>query len=708
MRCTACKIEVPYDVDYAEDLDCLFCGKSVKPTAEDFLSYSSLGIAREVRSPQVKLTQLVDLTTEQRGISIVEAGTGIGKSFAYLLPSILSGRRTLITTAKKSLQSQLFEKDLPFLQDELRKRKIYFKYAIAYGKSNYICEREAFQSPKRERDAWTAFKSSNAPWMWDTLEDHKKNSKHRKKLEVLHYDSSKSAEGCVGRTCKHFENGCSYTEDRRAMLEASVVVTNHWLFGYHLKLLRAMDYPLLGSFENIVVDEAHKLDDGLRAAFTESISDQKLNKLISSFENVVLCDGREFPDKKTLLSDWRQLFQTAAAKADAKDSSVTSFGPEAQALLNTLTLAVVKLSSGSYCKECIGASPSIAPGTLTNYLPANGPLESDVPFDTAMSDEVRAKWIAYRRVYEELKDITKLIKNAMSQQVNANFVTYIERKPSNNQISIAPVELGQYLNTVHATNPPVSIHYLSATLAVNGAMDVFAKRMGLSLTDKHINTAMFGSAFDLKSQATLYIARSIPEPSRDLGKEEYRSKVSEHILTLTEANGGNAFVLFTARDEMLDAYERIQAHSSHPLLVQDGTSAADLLKQYRATPNAVLLGMKSFWEGVDVAGDKLSLVIIVKLPFPGRTDPIVNARRAKAGNNWFNYVDVPDMIFDLRQGVGRLIRTTTDTGMVAILDARLLSKPYGKGVVRSTGFTQAHTELQKACAALQAYVANRI
>jgi ATP-dependent DNA helicase DinG len=579
---------------------------------------------------------------------------------------------------------------------------------MAYGKSNYICSDKAFKEPKKSRDAWEAFSKLHTEWTWDALDQAKKTSTAKRRLEVLRFDSNLTAETCVGRTCKYFESGCTYTEDRRAVLESDIVVANHWLFGYHLKLLNSLDYALLGNFTNVVVDEAHKLEDGLRTAFTDSISGQKLHKLIGAFETAVLSDGREFPHKRDLISSWRTVFNDAAAAANANsDSAVTSAISSAQQLSDVLMAVRDTLRTYSYASDATGAamSPEFA-STFTEFFPNVG-LPVLRPSNQTLSDEVRGKWNSYKIVYNEIDKLVDLVDSAISNRVDDNYVTYIDKNSRDSQISISPIELGKYLQPLYGSVHKMSVHYLSATLAVNGKMDVFARRVGVDVSDSRVVSGMFGSAFNLKNQATLYIAKDMPEPARDVRQETYRNKLADQIIALTTANEGNAFVLFTARDEMLAVASKLIPQSKHPVLVQDGASATDLLKEYRNTPDAILLGLKSFWEGVDVAGDKLSLVIIAKLPFPGRSDPIVNARRTKAGNAWFSYVDVPDMVFDLRQGVGRLIRTTTDTGMVAILDSRLLTKPYGKSVVKSTGFTQAHTDLNSALKVLAQYKANR-
>jgi Rad3-related DNA helicase len=216
-------------------------------------------------------------------------------------------------------------------------------------------------------------------------------------------------------------------------------------------------------------------------------------------------------------------------------------------------------------------------------------------------------------------------------------------------------------------------------------MDTYKRRWGINKVDaSKVTCAAFGGAFNLDKQAILYLSENVPEPTRDeLSKAAYLDALTTEITDLVSANQGNAFVLFTARDEL--EYVNRQGNWTVPVITQ-GESASQALNHFRATPGSVLLGLKSFWEGVDVQGDKLSLVIIAKLPFPGKSDPVTAARRKAAGDSWFAHIDLPDMIMDLRQGIGRLIRSTTDRGVIAILDRRMLTKPYRARVLGSLGF----------------------
>lgn len=758
MRCTKCLAEFDYATVTAglkagepEDsgrevtaentkFECLFCGSVVLHTADDFLSQPQLGLAREIRAPQVALTKLVDQILIQGGAGIFEAGTGVGKSYAYLLPAILNNRRTVISTAKKSLQSQLFEKDLPFLQNLLAtKYSRPFKFAIAYGKSNYICQRQLPRN-KAAKAAWSAFSDSLKPantsenwWTWDALAQYVQTKAAAKHLPVLKYDSDMTAEKCVGAAKCSVSASCTYMKHKKEIADAVVVVTNHWLLGYHIRLTRDNGYELLGAVDNFVVDEAHKVEEGIRTAFTDTIPEGLWSKLVNNFERDMLEGSRPFTEAAAVQKEWAALFAQAGTTAAAADGTVANFQTLSQKLLNELLHLSNTLRQGKFLVIELKLPTGAISDTelLTSLaLGVGGPTSpSAIRALAPLHDE---RWFAYQAFYTELRRLTDAI--LVAHDPNADTVSYLEKdsRSGTRSIVIAPIDVSGFLrdlltgkggsaksaatarvkpSTGAALQQAVaagelrSVSYLSATLAVAGKFDVFANRVGIPPQSSALQTALFGSAFDLSKQATLYIPSSMPLPARGESEETYRAALAEEIHALTEANNGNAFVLFTARDEMLDVARRLEfglaTRTTLPILVQDKISAADLLKKYRNTPNAVLFGLKSFWEGIDVAGDKLSLVIITKLPFPGRSDAIVNARRLKAGDLWFPQVDIPDMIFDLRQGIGRLIRTTTDTGVVAILDVRALTKNYSKTVLRSTGFTRAQTQREPILAILR-------
>lgn len=727
MRCIGCKSEMPFldDPELQRQYDCMYCSQPVRPTAEEYLGNNPLSFVTEVRPDQVTLSKLVDNALYQEEIVVIEAGTGVGKSFAYLLPAVLSGKRVIVSTAKKSLQDQLLEKDLPFIKQKLidAGNPRLFTFAPGYGKSNYACYREARKAiKKKDWPSWEAFFKYAPTWRWEEAAQayaQYRSSGGRAKIHLPKYNSALTAEQCVGAAdCKHSDE-CEYLAARTRMKEADVVVANHWITGFHLRLQQEKEYHLLGEAAYLIVDEAHKLDEGIRSAFTQEIRENAMTKALDSFEDY--CDHIGCTDFDNLRSitglkaAWATLFSKVKAEGRrSKTHSVKDLGSEGILAYKALLGLNRELLSKSQNFLGVGGKSL---ESLTSPFGGSGPRRPPrVPNedDAAMAHSVLVKngkvehWFALRKLLTTVEQLMHALEDVGNKDVSDNLVTYIEQMGQYTAIRIAPIDIAPMMQKAHASLS--SAVYLSATLATNGTMEVFKKRTGIhSKGKKNVVVSQFGSAFNLDKQAILYLSDKVPVPTRREGEvEDYLDTLHDEIRTLIEANQGNAFCLFTARDEMLAVYERLCHSTDLPLVVQrEGDAAANVLEQYRNTDNAVLLGLKSFWEGVDVSGDKLSLVIITKLPFPGRSDPVVDARRAKAGDQWFRYVDLPDMTLDLRQGVGRLIRSKKDRGVVAILDQRLLTKRYKAQTLRSIGMRQVTTNRPAVVKALNNLVAQR-
>lgn len=686
MRCRKCKCEMPFDISLGITYDCIFCDGTQVPTAEDYLSNSSLTVANEIRPAQIHLTKLVDTSFQTPQVLMIEAGTGTGKSLSYLLPAILSGKRTIVSTAKKSLQSQLIEKDLPYLQSKLSSAGITFKYAPAYGKNNYVCEKNVKKQNKgaKFKNGWEWFFTHAPTARWDeaqlALDKYKSTTKSKRAVKLPVYNSTLSAEDCTGSACP-LAASCKYMEAKRAVDQANIVVTNHWLVGFHLRLKKEMAFELLGQIDYLIVDEAHKFEDGIRDAFTHEIRENALQNIVSSFEEDSGTD-LEFPDKAQLTAAWASLFKKVKPFGDTSIGADT-MGHEGTHLQKVVAQTLAKFTDPKYIAQVLGCNSDHAKAL------AGQDNTRVVPLDESQSQA----HIAMYNARKKLESINQALISVYEDTTNR--VCYVENTGFYCAIRIAPIDIAPFMHSAHEEINSTS--YVSATLAINNTMDVFSRRTGVSkCPPSKVVSARFGSAFDLDKQALLYLSKSVPIPTRkDSEVQAYRSALADEIRELSHAIKGNTFVLFTARDEMKDVYERLSPVSNHPILIQDKISAAELLTQYRNTPNAILFGLKSFWEGVDVPGNKLSLVIITKLPFPGKNDPIVEARRAKAGNEWFNKVDLPDMILDLRQGVGRLIRTKQDRGVIAILDQRLLTKRYRTQVINSLGITRVTTNIER-------------
>jgi ATP-dependent DNA helicase DinG len=611
---------------------CLMCTGKLRLDAQDYLGQPEIGVVKEKRDNQIKLANAVNriLTTENPKASLVaEAGTGIGKSFAYLIPSIIKGKRVLVTTAKKTLQSQLIDKDLPYLKKVLDKPGL--KFEAAYGKSNYACELQISKlgdkSKKRKLKLFLE-KSQDALWSEDPS---------------VSPSLSLSADKCKGSQCKHFKT-CKYIKAKQRVSEANIVVANHWLFGLHLRLMRE-DMHFLGEpFDAYIVDEAHKIEDGVRSAYTLELKESTIRNATTLFGQ--LFPQVDFPYEDELTVAWDNLFTKAQ-----NSGSKLSAEKEILALSDVLSKVWQRFKDPKFLNQATGIKNNIAE-----------------------TSEQQSLLFAYQETMAAVGSGIEFIKH----RNEPNRVIYVESDRYNGcTIQSSPIDVGSILRS----DVTVPIIHLSATLKINNSLNTFINRVGVD--KQHVTTCDLKSPFDYAKQAALYVSKSLPEPTRNEAYEgHYRQALAGEIQELVEANKGNAFVLFTARDDMTEVYMHLKQNCHLPLFVQ-GNNNKQLLDQYNRTPGAVLLGLKSFWEGVDIPGDKLSLVIITKLPFPSMADPIHKAKKDAAGAKAFMSVDLPEMIIDLRQGVGRLIRTQQDRGAVAILDSRILKKRYSQIVLRS-------------------------
>lgn len=634
-------------------------------------------------------------------------------SFAYLLPAIISGQRTVITTAKKSLQSQLIEKDLPYLKKVLRAGGYNFDFAAAYGKGNFACLKKVKKEYKKAKFAaqwaWFFDNSKHARWEEEKTAYARYVGNGGKRSVKLPVAASKyNAEDCSGSECKHFKE-CGYIDARNEMLEADIVVANHWLVGFHLRLQRDMpNFQLLGNVDYLIVDEAHKIEDGIRAAFTYELRENALQGIIEGYEEMfnylpaseqARLGSLELPRKRELKKAWRGMFRKVLSHTD-ENITADMFGPEGAELLTKVDETLKILGSPTHIQNHVGCSFSAATA-LSHMGPGSDGV--DKYKGLALDEAMFTMWFHLQITKRRVQGIS----DAMSAVYNEadNRVSYLENKGKYSAICVAPIDIAPFMHSAHENIK--STMYVSATLAVNNSMKVFKNRTGVSKHDpSKVVASQFGSAFNMDKQALMYLSTQVPLASyKDDAREVYRSALAEEIFTLTHAMQGNTFVLFTARAEMEDVYEQLEMRTHHPILMQRDTSAAALLTRYRQTPSAILFGLKSFWEGVDVPGRKLSQVIITKLPFPGRSDPVTEARRGRAGDQWFQQVDLPDMILDLRQGVGRLIRTQKDVGVVSILDQRLNTKRYKTKVINSLGIKQVTNSQERVVRALKTLAA---
>ncbi|MBD3867814.1 MAG: ATP-dependent DNA helicase [Acidobacteria bacterium] len=602
--------------------------------------FSQLRERFEHRAGQEAMSEAVGRTLEG-GVLMVEAGTGTGKTLAYLVPAIESGRRVIISTGTKNLQDQIFGKDLPFLAEEAGME---FDATLMKGRQNYLC-RYRFA----EFDAQPLLEvRDEARWI-DTIRDWSLETETGDRAEIgelpdrlrLWNDINAKAETCTGRKCPEYEE-CWLTKMKRAAGRSSIVVVNHHLFFADLALRSAFG-SVLPDYDTVVFDEAHLLEDVVTLYFGEQVSAGMLEDLARETETLARQQGG--PRKG------------GGGAATLRAAAADFFDPVRDLLRNQV-------------------------GRL-RFQPADrgGPdIEPEWEVLSAALDEV-GRSAPGDDAGEMIRDRIAALQEAAGTvlvRTDQDFVYGMEQRGRNNVIlSAAPIEVSSILRE-KLFEPLTAAVLTSATLTVDRSFDFFKSRLGLDGAD----SLTVESSFDHTSQGLLYLPTRMPEP-REAG---FTARALEEIEQLLEITTGRAFLLFTSYAMMDRVRDGLELEGRWNLFVQGDGSKVALVEEFRNTEDAVLLGTTSFWQGVDVPGEALSLVVIDKLPFGVPGDPLVSARidRIKEhGGNPFREYQTPMAVLELKQGLGRLIRSRSDRGLLAVLDPRLTTRSYGKTFLRS-------------------------
>ena len=600
--------------------------------------------AYRLRPQQVEMAEAVARTLDQGGQLVAEAGTGTGKTFAYLVPALLSGGKVIVSTGTKTLQDQLFNRDLPFVRDAL---KVPVTVALLKGRANYVCHYHLARA--REQDSFAS--RSDARYL-HRIESFARTSRSGDKAELADVPDNaaiwsqvtSTRENCLGSECPHYAE-CFVMKARKEALAADVVVINHHLFLADVVLKDEGLAELLPHCNTVILDEAHQLPETATLFFGEQVTAGQLAELSRDAEVESLKVARDYP---TLAEAARALalavrrLRLAAGEAAGKHPQSEALGrPDFGAALAALAAALESLASE------LG--------------------EQAERSDELAQCERRAADAAARLVRWRESD-------------DPDWIRWLEVTAHGWQLHASPLSVAE----IFARQVEGSVRswiFTSATLAVNGDFALYRRELGL----KDAATGCWDSPFDYAHQGLLYVPRDLPPP----GSSEHTDAVVAAALPVLVASGGRAFLLFTtlraldrARDAIAAAFARLRL--DYPLLVQGEGSRSELLSRFRRLGNAVLLGSQSFWEGVDVPGDALSLVVIDKLPFAPPDDPLLAARLThialRGGNPFLDY-QLPEAAISLKQGAGRLIRTETDRGVLMICDPRLADKPYGRRIV---------------------------
>jgi len=658
--------------------------------------------AYEFRRGQLQMAQAVEEALEEKRHLIVEAGTGTGKTLAYLLPVIRSGKRVIISTGTKNLQEQLFFKDVPALERALfpgEDRKLSVCYMK--GRNNYLCRKKLYDltdqpvlSGLEEIEHYRAI----AAWEKTTQSGDRAELAELPEASALWHKLDARADTCLGQKCKDYDR-CFITEMRRRAAESDIIIVNHHLFFADLSIkLEAEGAPDAGVLPDsgaVIFDEAHELEDIAGSYFGISVSNLRLDELTRDVEHLLQREKLYTPQMSGAIQSVRersQLFFSLLPTNEGRFAfdSRREFLEENGEEFLALNQALYRLGAEM---EQLPQKPE----DVFSLVRRAQQLQVQLRFVMESEDPNTVFWIERRgfRGAPGASTGTALKGRGFSHAGTSAFekgALAPEGKRSgrvNVYLQATPIEVGQILRECLWSKLETSV-LTSATLAVGGGFDYIRQRLGLD----HARELIVPSHFDYESQAILYVPPNLPDPRTP----QFAGEAAELIRRLLEITRGRAFVLFTSYAQMNDIYERLLGQLEFPMLKQGDAPKSALLQEFRLTPHAVLFGTSSFWQGVDVQGEQLSCVIIDRLPFAVPSDPVVAARvkaiDAGGGNAFFEY-QVPSAVITLKQGFGRLIRSLHDRGLLALLDNRILKKQYGRVFVESLPPYKKTTDLKQ-------------
>ncbi len=635
----------------------------------------------EYRPGQVEMAEAVQNVLADGGIALIEAGTGTGKTLAYLIPALAAGRRVMVSTATKNLQEQLHKKDIPFLQRIVPRE---FKATCMKGRSNYVCLHRLKKTndlPILEGLEDVDYFDEVRKWAAETETGDRAELTDLPEALSFWPQIDARAEICLGQKCPDFEE-CFITRMRRQALESDVVIVNHHLFFADLAL-RGGDYgAVLPDYSTIIFDEAHELEDVAASYFGTSVSSFRATDLIKDAQRLVITE----PEKASELT---RALARLAQRADVFWLSLRGVSPDDDDGENDYSSRRRKTSyrrgqdrAGSQdSRRAIDSSYFVRVDREGNET-ATPAGEAAIALSNALARLASALSVV-KDPPPELDNIMRRVqgfKFDLEFIVTADapdFVYWLETRGRGMFLHATPIDVSGILEEKLFAEIHSAV-LTSATMTAGRNFAFIKGRLGI----KHARELIVESHFDFANQSVLYLPKRMPDPRA----REFVDASAEEIVQILEATRGRAFVLFTSLAAMRETYERVRFRTDFPTFIQGEGSKGGLLERFRTTEGAVLFATSSFWQGVDVQGEALSCVIISKLPFAVPSDPVVAARQRhideQGGNSFYEY-SVPQAAITLKQGLGRLIRSTTDRGVLSILDPRLSTKSYGRVFLES-------------------------
>jgi ATP-dependent DNA helicase DinG len=611
----------------------------------------------EFRPGQLEMAEAVETALAEKKHLIVEAGTGTGKTLAYLVPAVLSGRRVVISTGTKNLQEQLFYKDVPFLAKHLDTplRVCYMK-----GRANYACRQKIYDAEKEP-----VLEGLEEVADFQVIQAWEKTTETGDRAEITTLPESSSAwakidarsDLCTGQKCPQFDR-CFITRMHQKAAESDIIIVNHHLFFADLAVKQQEAPAIIPDYGAVIFDEAHEIEDVAGQYFGVAVSSYQFEELTR--DTLALARRKEFGSQ--------ELDRILDTLADRATQFLLLFNaPDGRTGFRSHE-AFLEKHDQAY-RDVLTALELVA-----------------LQLDLLKAPPEEAAPLAFRA-----REIARRLQFWMDGR-DKRYVYWIERRGRGTFLQATPIDVSPLLDE-KLFDTVDTVVLTSATLAVGGGFEFTKQRLGV----RNARTMIVASPFDYSKQTLLYVPQGLPDPR----SPAFTKAAAEEIVELLTLSRGRAFVLFTSYQQMRLIYDRVSLEVPFQTLLQGTGPRTALLEEFRSTPNAVLFATSSFWQGVDVPGDQLSCVIIDKLPFSVPSDPVVEARIAAIrddGGDPFNTYQVPQAAIALKQGFGRLIRRRADRGVLALLDNRITKTRYGQVFFDSLpdyGFTTRRPDIER-------------